>query len=904
MRTALRLAPLALALAWPAGLAPQGAARPAGAGPSPSAAALPSARPPAPGAPGPAAPADPEARARGVLAGRAAAWGLDPAEAAGARLALRHDLGEGPVALAFRRVVDGVEVLGEQAGVVLDRAGAPVAVLGALDGGRPRPGDGFTLGEAAAAARALAAVEGLAVTPGALRGGAAAGPWRRYEAGAAGATARVRRAWVPDEGALAATWLVEVVGPPGEPLRAELALLGDDGRVRSRRPLTWSQAFSYRAWADAAAPHLPWDGPTGLAGTPHPTGRADGAQPAPVAQALVSLAHASATRADPWLPDGAAETTGNNAEVYANLDGLQGFDPAADVRGAATAAGVFDHPADLAAGPSAGGNRQAGLVQAFYLVNFLHDWLLDAGFDEASGNAQADNLGRGGLGGDPLVVEGQDPFTVNQAMMLTPADGGVPVMKVGIFGAITARYLAWVGAPPAGRPANEEATRSAFGAQAFDLVAPLVPVDDGVAPAGDGCDDGAWITQDLSGRIALLDAAACLGSPTCSCADKAARAEARGAAGVLIANEGPGYLFLSTQAPDARVTVPVLGLTQATAEAVRAAAAAGPVPVRMVRSPSAPARDGLVDGLLLTHEWGHLLSNRLAGAGLGLSGPQGRALGEGWSDFLALLLATRPEDALTAAGARYGGVYTYGSWVLGGAEALFGGPNQSYYFGMRRVPYTTDPGRNPLTFRHVQAGAEIPRTTPGGAAIPFADNGLGNAEEHNAGEVWATMLWECWAALLEDTLGPSRRITFDEAQRRMRGYLVASLKLTGATPTFLEVRDALLAVARAGDPADEARFWQAFARRGAGEGAEGPTWDAADLAPVTESYRSPYPEPPPGGGDGGGCQAGGAGALSLLAVLGLLAGRRRRPGRPALRGGQRILFPPPRIHRRTGGAPT
>ena len=31
---------------------------------------------------------------------------------------------------------------------------------------------------------------------------------------------------------------------------------------------------------------------------------------------------ASATRADPWLPEGAAETSGNNADVYANLDGL------------------------------------------------------------------------------------------------------------------------------------------------------------------------------------------------------------------------------------------------------------------------------------------------------------------------------------------------------------------------------------------------------------------------------------------------------------------------------------------------------------------------------------------------------------------------------------------------------
>jgi len=326
----------------------------------------------------------------------------------------------------------------------------------------------------------------------------------------------------------------------------------------------------------------------------------------------------------------------------------------------------------------------------------------------------------------------------------------------------------------------------------------------------------------------------------------------------------------------------VLGLTQAVGDAFRAAAAGGggTVPVRMVRGAPAPSRDGAVDSLLLAHEWGHLLSNRLVGGGGGLVTPQARALGEGWSDFLALLLAARADDAWTDAGAGFGGAYTYGSWVLGGREGLFGGPNQSYYFGMRRVPYTVDPARNALTFRHLQAGELLPLTTPGGAAIPLADNGLGNAEVHNAGEVWATMLWECYVALLRDTLGPAPRLRFDEARARMLRYLVASLRATPPNPTFLQARDALLAVARAGDPADEARLWQAFARRGAGEGASGPAFDADDNRPVVESYLSPYPEAPTPGA-GGGCQAGGGGPLSLLALLALWVGcpgRRAPPG--------------------------
>ena len=57
----------------------------------------------------------------------------------------------------------------------------------------------------------------------------------------------------------------------------------------------------------------------------------------------------------------------------------------------------------------------------------------------------------------------------------------------------------------------------------------------------------------------------------------------------------------------------------------------------------------------------------------------------------------------------------------------------------------------------------------------------------------------------------------------MREYLVAAFKLLPGSPTFLEGRDALLAAALAGDPVDAQRFWAAFATRGFGVGASGPT---------------------------------------------------------------------------------
>src|SRR5947207_12835463 len=98
------------------------------------------------------------------------------------------------------------------------------------------------------------------------------------------------------------------------------------------------------------------------------------------------------------------------------------------------------------------------------------------------------------------------------------------------------------------------------------------------------------------------------------------------------------------------------------------------------------------------------------------------------------------------------------------------------------------------------------------------------------------MLWECYASLLRDTQGASPRLTFQEAQERMKYYLVASLKMTPNQPTFLEARDALLAAAYATDPVDDQRFFTAFAKRGAGSGAVIPARFTIDNNGLTQSF--------------------------------------------------------------------
>ena len=66
----------------------------------------------------------------------------------------------------------------------------------------------------------------------------------------------------------------------------------------------------------------------------------------------------------------------------------------------------------------------------FFHVNWLHDRWYEAGFDEASGNAQQDNFGLGGIDGDPILAEGNDFSGTDNANMSTPADGSSPRMQM------------------------------------------------------------------------------------------------------------------------------------------------------------------------------------------------------------------------------------------------------------------------------------------------------------------------------------------------------------------------------------------------------------------------------------------------------------------------------------------
>lgn len=198
----------------------------------------------------------------------------------------------------------------------------------------------------------------------------------------------------------------------------------DEPDVLFRKNLA-AECAMYRVHNTGGPLFRPHDGPA--PGTPHPTGNLDGFQAPVIPAQLVNVNSLLPNR--PWLPPGAMVTTGNNCIAYADLQLTNGFGPG-DIRGTATAPDVFDHVYNHALPADAPGNLQASLTGMFFHVNWLHDRWYEAGFDEAAGNAQMNNFGLGGLGGDPILAEGNDFSDTNNASMQTPSDGSSPRMQM------------------------------------------------------------------------------------------------------------------------------------------------------------------------------------------------------------------------------------------------------------------------------------------------------------------------------------------------------------------------------------------------------------------------------------------------------------------------------------------
>src|SRR5262245_51735846 len=437
-------------------------------------------------------------------------YGLQKADIAAAKVTEVHDTGSGAIIVKFREDIGGVEVFRETLSVVMDRNLAPIALSGYLSGAPRQAGDRpapFRLDELAAVAVAVSDRTGEATTGadlvatgekqgtyGFVDHGArlvtrASGGTRKDGAFALTEPVRYKQVYFHMADGFEPAYYLEVSAElTGEESGVDNDLYAyvvsaTDRRILYRHNLTVSDSFTYRLWADTAGSsiHVPSDSPHGDVTTPHPTGVPGSPQPPFVPSSLHTLEAYSGT--DPWLPATATETVGNNVDAYLDRFGGDGFQPGAgDFRAPLSGPGAFDYTFDPTLDALANSDQQkAAITSLFYVDNFLHDFFYPAGFNEAAGNAQTSNFGRGGVEGDSLRAEAQDGSGLNNANMSTPADGGRPRQQMYIWNGPLAAQNPTIfinsqppggGLPPSFGPTMVGTAN--FGKQAFDVTADVV----------------------------------------------------------------------------------------------------------------------------------------------------------------------------------------------------------------------------------------------------------------------------------------------------------------------------------------------------------------------------------------------------------------------------------------------
>ncbi|EED94898.1 metalloprotease, partial [Thalassiosira pseudonana CCMP1335] len=131
------------------------------------------------------------------------------------------------------------------------------------------------------------------------------------------------------------------------------------------------------------------------------------------------------------------ETRGNNIRAAYNIseEATLIFDRLSGETAKATnpELSVFDYSYQNIMSDDPSRWREAAIVNVFYWCNIMHDILYQYGFDEPSGNFQEENFGLGGIGGDSVVVEVQEPAGVNNAVFLVIPDGMNPVLQLYLF---------------------------------------------------------------------------------------------------------------------------------------------------------------------------------------------------------------------------------------------------------------------------------------------------------------------------------------------------------------------------------------------------------------------------------------------------------------------------------------
>lgn len=489
-----------------------------------------------------------------------------------------------------------------------------------------------------------------------------------------------------------------------------------------------------------------------------------------------------------WNSDGIKDydsTKGNNVYAQPDVDANDATFSNATRSSTALPDLTFNPIPNLTSGdPGEDSYTKFAITNLFYWNNIMHDMAYQYGFDEPSGNFQINNQGRGGLGNDYVIADGQDASGLNNANFATPADGSSPRMQMFLWGVSATDTMLKVNSPGlyAGfKPAAESSfsTNNKL-VKTGPITGNVVFYQDFEKATHLACTPP---ENALNGLIAYIDRA------DCNFTVKVKNAQDNGAIAVIVGDNVVSNLLVLMGGTDNSITIPAIFIFNSEAVKLKSYLNAGTT-VNVTLSHNEKRYDGDLDNGIVAHEYTHGISNRLTGGPANVFCLTNKEqMGEGWSDYFAMMVTTDWSKAKVTDGSLPRPI---GNYAIGATPE---------YGGIRYYPYSTDFSVNPWTYDSLATSALVA------------------ADVHAVGEVWCNMLWEMTWELAKDN---GINTTFMDASKTGANSIAMKLvmqgmKLQKCSPGFVDGRlgilkaDTLLFAGKY-----SAAIWKAFARRGLG----------------------------------------------------------------------------------------
>jgi Fungalysin metallopeptidase (M36)/CARDB/Fungalysin/Thermolysin Propeptide Motif len=306
--------------------------------------------------------------------------------------------------VTFSQSIDGIPVLEAAVTVHIARTGEIVRVTSSAARGADRRQNLLIPADLAAATAAADVSPNTVFVPSRLEG--SGGPnVARFARGFFRRDVTASLVWFAMDGSVRLAWHVELE-PEGPSQYYDLVIDAETGALLLRRNRVLDADGTGRVLQSNATqaldPRQPDQSPLTAASCPPPTN--------------YELRDLTGPYRDPaTVLFDTGRLSGNNAHVYRGNISTEG------------ALGMFDGSQWEFDFPF--NSADSAETNLFFTLNFAHDFFYDLGFDEAAGNFQVDNFGRGGVGGDPIRGLARAPGRNNATFQPSP-EGSSPIISM------------------------------------------------------------------------------------------------------------------------------------------------------------------------------------------------------------------------------------------------------------------------------------------------------------------------------------------------------------------------------------------------------------------------------------------------------------------------------------------